>query len=364
MKAWRLHGPGGRFALEEIERPRPRAGGVVVRMQAAPVLSYMRQVVDGSLGYALPRGPFVPGTNGVGVIESVGPGVYHLKPGQRVVLSPHHVVDERTAAPAQILIGLTAMGASRFGGVEDSTLALQADWPDGVFAEYAHLPTACVTPAAGLDHMAADRLAAIGKFIVPYGGLLRGGLQAGESVIVNGASGFYGAAGVLMALAMGASRVVAAGRDKAALEAVRAAGGARVIVVPLTGDAAQDANALRKAAGGGADMALDIVGRAKSADSTLATLQALGRGGRLVLMGSISEPLPLSVGEMLANDLSVCGNFMYPRDATARLIAMVASGVLDLSAVKVACFPLSELPAAMDAATRMRALDLTAVTPS
>ncbi|HLN07998.1 MAG TPA: hypothetical protein VK281_03405 [Xanthobacteraceae bacterium] len=77
MKAWRLHGPGGKFALEEIAVPTPRAGGVVVRMEAAPVLSYMRRVLDGSLGYALPSGPFTPGTNGIGVIAAVGPQVYH-----------------------------------------------------------------------------------------------------------------------------------------------------------------------------------------------------------------------------------------------------------------------------------------------
>jgi alcohol dehydrogenase len=362
VKAWRLYGAGGRFAFEEVDKPRPQAGGVVIRMEAAPVLSYMRQVVDGTLGYALPRGPFTPGTNGVGVIEAVGSGVYHLKTGQRVALSPHHVVDERVTAPAQMLIGLTAMGSARFSGIEDSVLALQADWPDGVFAEYAHLPAACVTPAAGLESMPADRLAALGKLLVPYGGLLRGKLQPGATVIINGATGFYGSAGVIMALTMGAARVVAAGRDKTALKLVQAAGGARVAVVPLSGDTATDTASLRDAAAGGADMALDIVGRADSAASTLSTMRALRRGGRLVLMGSIKEPLSLSVGEMLSNDWSVCGNFMYPKDATARLVAMAASGMLDLSAIKVRCFPLAELSAAIDAAGRMRALDLTVVT--
>ena len=81
-------------------------------------------------------------------------------------------------------------------------------------------------------------------------------------------------------------------------------------------------------------------------------------------MGSISKPLPLAVGEMLTNDWDVCGNFMCPKGATAHLTAMVASGVLDLATVNVACFQSPELPAAMDAATRMRALDLTVVTPS
>jgi alcohol dehydrogenase len=360
MKAWRLHRPGGKFALEEIATPEPKAGAVVVRMEAAPVLSYMRRVVDGSLGYALPNGPFTPGTNGIGTIAAVGSQVYHLKPGQRVALNPHHAVDERTPEPAQILIGLTAMGSTRFSGLEAATLALQADWPDGVLAEFAHLPAACATPIDA--PVPPARLAAVGKFVVPYGGFLRGGLAAGDTVIVNGATGYFGAAAVVLAIAMGAARVVAAGRDQAILQKLAATCGGRVAPARLSGDIDADAVMLRDVSGGGADLALDIVGRATSADSTLATLRGLRRGGRLVLMGSMSVPLPLTVGEMLGNNWSVIGQFMYPKDATARLAAMISAGTLDLGAIDLTTFALADLDDAMDAAARMRGLDLTVVT--
>lgn len=87
-------------------------------------------------------------------------------------------------------------------------------------------------------------------------------------------------------------------------------------------------------------------------------------GGRLVLMGSVSEPLPLRVGEMLANDWWVIGNFMYPKDAPGRLVPMLASGTLRLDAVTIQRFPLAELPSAISAAARMRGLDLTVVCKS
>ena len=135
--------------------------------------------------------------------------------------------------------------------------------------------------------------------------------------------------------------------------------GSRAVTVSLSGDAAADAASLRQAAAGGADLALDLVGRAKSAASTIAALRSLRRGGRLILMGSISEPLPLAVGEMLGNDWSVIGNFMYPKDAPARLAAMVRGGLLDLGAIRIRAFPLDALEAAIDAAASMRALDLT-----
>jgi alcohol dehydrogenase len=349
----------GRLELEEVDKPQPRPGGLVVRMEAAPVLSYMRQVMDGSLGYAMPPFPFVPGTNGVGIVDAVGTGVYHVKTGDRVVLNPHHIVNERVSNPAQILIGLTAMGAARLADMPPEPLALQRDWPDGVFAQYASAPAACATHLAGLGTVAPDRLAAISKFVVPYGGFLRGEFTPGNVAIINGASGYFGSAGVLVGLAMGAALVVAAGRDRAVLETVARAGGARVRIVALSGDVAADTQALRAASEGAASFALDIVGRAQSAASTAATLAALRRGGRLVLMGSVTQPLSISVGAMLANDWSVMGNFMYPKDAPARIARMISSGILDLDAIRIQRFPLDQLPAAMDAAARMRALDLT-----
>jgi alcohol dehydrogenase len=355
MKAWRALDGGG-LELQDLPPPEPEPGGVVLRMRAAPLLSYLRQVLDGSLGYDTPRRPFTPGTNGVGIIEAAGPGVYHLRPGTRVVLDPRALADERVAEPAQILIGLTGMPSAQPGPVK----ALQAAWPDGTYAEMARMPASVLTPLpSALDAVPAERLVAIGKFAVPYGGLLRGGLDAGETIVVNGASGYFGSAGALLALALGAARVVATGRDRAALEDLGKAAGPRLVPVVLAGDVARDAVALREAAGGSVDMALDLVGRADSADATLATLRSLRRGGRLVLMGSVRQPLPLVVAEMLANEWQVMGCFMYPPDILARLAGLIAAGLLDLGKIRVRNFPLQELEQAMDAAASMRGLDMT-----
>ena len=364
MRAWRVL-DGGRLELQDLPMPTPAAGGIVVRMEAVPMLSYLRQVLDGSLGYDTPPRPFTPGTNGIGTIEAVGPGVFHLEPGQRVVLDPHLIANERAIEPAQILIGLTGMRASQAGSTHPPTKALQAAWPDGTLAEVAHMPAAVATPLpSNFAGVPASRLAAIAKFAVPFGGLIRGGLQAGESVVVNGATGYFGSAGAILALALGAAWVVAAGRDKAALEDLSRAAGPRLIPVALTGDVARDAEALRAAAGGGADLALDLVGRAESADATLASLRSLRRGGRLVLMGSVKQPLPLVVGEMLGQDWSVMGCFMYPPDAPARLAGLIDAGLLDLAPIRVRGFPLDQIEAAMDAAATMRGLDITVVSMS
>jgi alcohol dehydrogenase len=355
MRAWRVDAGGSR-KLTSLDDPKPAPGAVVVKMEAAPVLSYQRAVLDGKLGYALPKAPFTPGTNGIGVVSAVGTGVFHLAIGQRVLLDPRLAANEQVAEPAQILIGLTAMGASR------EVQALQSAWPDGTFAESAHMPASLLTPLpSALSQVPADRLLGMGRFAIPYGGFLRADLRAGETVVVNGATGCFGSAAVLLSVALGATRVVAVGRDHARLSALAETAGPRVATMALTGDAAADASAIRKAAGGSADLALDIVGQAKSAASTSAALHSLRRGGRLVLMGSVLEPLALNVGEMLANDWQVMGCFMYPREALARLAAMVAAGMLDLGKLRIRAFPLPDLEAAMDTAAAMHGLDFTAL---
>jgi alcohol dehydrogenase len=201
---------------------------------------------------------------------------------------------------------------------------------------------------------------------VPFGGLRRGRLIAGETVVINGATGYFGSAAVLEALAMGASRAVALGRRAEALAALaeQSGGGRRVVPVVLTGDMKQDVDAIRAAANGGAHLAFDIVGRASDANATLATLRSLRRNGRLVLMGSMSTDLPVVYSEMLANSWELLGHFMYTRADYLALVSLVVSGQLSLDALNVNTFAFTELEAAMDAAARMQGLDCTIVTLS
>jgi alcohol dehydrogenase len=196
---------------------------------------------------------------------------------------------------------------------------------------------------------------------VPYGGLLRGRLAAGETIVVTGSTGAYGSAAVLLSLALGAARVVAAGRNRTALEALARLGGPRVATVALSGDVDADAKALRAAGGCGAHMAFDMVGGAQDANATLAALKSLRRGGRLVLMGSMAVPLPISYLEAMLNNLEIIGQFMYPSDAFMRLIDLARAGLLDLSAIRVRSFPLEALPEAMDAAATAGGLECVVV---
>ena len=332
MKAWRLAGMGGGLTWQDVPEPTVRAGAVVVGMQASPLLSYLKSFVAGDLAsYSPPGGVFTPGTSGVGVVEEVGAGVVDLRVGQRVFLSPYLVADERVAEPASTLIGLHGDGR------------LNAFWPDGTLAERALVPASVVTPIPSDNTLEAVRLSCLSRCLVPYGGLLKGRLQAGETIVVHGATGAFGFAGVLVALAMGAAEVVAAGRNRVALG--RLAALPRVRTVAMTGDVDNDARSL-----GRPDMALDMIGRASTSDGTVAALTALRRGGRMVLMGSMTVPLPIDYSMLIRNGKEVIGAYMYPPEAPNALLALAASGQLDLTLIETMTFPFSELVPAMDRA--------------
>jgi alcohol dehydrogenase len=355
-KAWRLHAHND-LRFDEVQTPKPAPDGVLVRVEAGMVLSYMGKVLSGAVPYSLPPMPFVPGTNAVARVIATGDEVSHVKEGDLVFLSPHLRGDVPDPEPPQILIGLTATVAT------DAALALQARWRDGVFAEMAHWPAACVTPLNGLDDRPATELIALAKLIVPFGGLQRTGLRGGDTIIVNGATGFFGSGAVILAAAMGAGRVIAVGRKQEALERLRDTFGPRIIPAVVTGEPDKDLAVIRHAAGGAADVALDLLGNAANTSTTLSSLRSLKRGGRLVLMGSATAPLELSFREMLANDWEVVGQFMYARAAPGQLARLAAEGLLDLSKIIVTTFKLADFKRAVDAAALMQGLDLTAVVP-
>jgi alcohol dehydrogenase len=225
------------------------------------------------------------------------------------------------------------------------------------------VPVAALTPADGLEEFDSTGLVTIGRFIIPFGGLLRGRLAAGETLVVNGATGAYGTAAVLLGVAMGAAQVIAAGRNQDALEAVARAAGPRVSTVALSGDVPKDTSALREAAGGGAHMAFDMVGQARDAKATLAALHSLRRGGRLVLMGSMTTDLPVPYTALMLNSWEIIGQFMYPAGAYRRLLDLLRSGLLDISPIRPRVYPLEALPEAMEAAASAGSLECIVMQP-
>jgi NADPH:quinone reductase-like Zn-dependent oxidoreductase len=131
---------------------------------------------------------------------------------------------------------------------------MRGEWRDSTYAEYVKAPLEnCVplnekrltaSPAEGGLGYDIPHLAYFAALMVPYGGLRDVNLQAGETVVIAPATGGFGGAVVLVALAMGA-RVIAMGRKLESLAKLKKISD-RVETVQITGNLEGETAALAR----------------------------------------------------------------------------------------------------------------------
>ncbi|CAG5169170.1 uncharacterized protein ALTATR162_LOCUS7010 [Alternaria atra] len=213
----------------------------------------------------------------------------------------------------------------------------------------------------GLGYHFKD-LAMLHLHLVGFGGLEAAGVGPGSTVIVAPGSGKFSGSAVFTALALGA-RVVAAGRDLRKLEHLYQLPGARqrIKLVELVGDVAKDQQALLHATGGkGAHVYMDFSPPAASGPTTAphitAGINALRRGGQLVLEGGIYTDIALDYRTILFNSLTVRGQMGYTRQQLEAFIRMIENGNVilgDAVGLKIAgTFGLERMEEAMDLAEK------------
>jgi alcohol dehydrogenase len=364
MQAAVLESFGAPVAVRTVPDPVLGTGEVLVDVVAAGVLPYTDEVFSGERGYLLEL-PAVPGVGGIGRVRAVGPDATRLAVGDWVHVEPTVRSRDDALTPDIVLQGWSARGE---GGQR-----LQHHFRDGTFAEQALVPTENAVPVGPLDPADAGRWCALGLLLVPYGGLLAGELQPGETVLVSGATGNFGSAAVAVALAMGAGAVVAPGRNTAVLDDLVARFGPRVRPVVLTGDADTDTAAMRAAAPGPVDLVLDLLPPSAPTTAVRAAAMTVREFGRVVLMGGVGmgrvgkdsgADLALPYPWLMRNSVTVRGRWMYPREAIGRLIALVRGGLLDLDQFAVTEFALADVAAAVEhAATKAGPFHTTVLRP-
>jgi NADPH:quinone reductase len=224
--------------IEDVPDPAPAEGQVLVKLHAAgvnPVDCYIRSGQYSQQAHL----PYTPGIDGAGVVEAVGPGVKHRKVGERVYIA----------------WSLSGTYAEKVLCTESQTHPL----PEGIsFAQGA----------------------AIG---VPYGAAYRALFQkaaavAGETLLVHGASGGVGIAAVQIARAAGLRVIGTAGSEQG-----------RQLVLDVGAHAALDhhqpdhlARSSELTCGKGLDVILEMLANVNLGED----LKALGKGGRVVVVGS------------------------------------------------------------------------------
>ena len=336
MRAVLLTGNGGFDKLElrdDVQVPRPGAGEVLIRVGAAGVNNtdintrigwYSKAVaeateVGAASGIARAQGdgwsgsefqfPRIQGADACGRIVAVGAGVDPARLGTRVLVEP-------------VFRGATAFDAIYFGSEVD-----------GAFADYARVPAA---HAHRISSPLSD--AELASFPCAYSAaenmLTRIALQAGERVLITGASGGVGSAAVQLAKRRGAQVTAVAGPDKA--EAVLALGAAQVIP--------RDADLAALFGPEYFDAAVDIVGGAGFAN----ILNCLKRGGRCGVAGAISGPVvDLDLRTLYLKDLRLVGCTILEPEVFPNLIGYIERS--EIEPLVAATYPLAGIVAAQEA---------------
>lgn len=359
MKAAVLKEFGSPLSIETLPDPVLGTGEVLVEVVAAPILSYAAEVFSGERKYLL-KLPAVPGLGAVGRVRALGPDATHLTTGDWVFCDPTVRSRDDPQDPDITLQGWSARGE---GGQR-----LQQYFHDGSFADLIRVPTENAIRLGTLDASEAASWCALNTLLVPYGGLRAAQFMAGETLLVSGATGNFGSAGVAVALAMGAGCVVTPGRNEAALADLSRRFGSRVRPVRLTGDEETDRERMRAAAPGPIDCVLDILPPSASTAAVRAAAMTVRRGGRVVLMGGVGrlggDDLALPYPWIMRNGISVIGQWMYSPEAVTRLASLVRAGLLSLDLFAVTQFSLDDANTAVaHAAENAGPLRMTVIQP-
>lgn len=334
MKAAVLKSFGSPLVVDTVPDPVLGTGEVIVDVAASKVLAYAGEVLSGQRRYLL-EPPVIPGAGCIGRVREVGPDAAELAPGDWVFCDPTVRSRDNAQAPEIILQGLTA-GSER-------ARRLQRYFHDGSWAERTRVPTECAVRIGRSSDAEAVSWCAFGNFVVPYGGFVAASLQAGETVLVNGATGAFGSGAVAVALAMGAGTVIATGRNGHALDQLVRRFGQRVRPVRMAGEEKRDLRAILDAAETPIDCVIDLLPPAATPAQVRAALLAVRPYGRVVLMGGVRQDIAVPYDWLMRNCITIRGQWMYPRASIARLVAMVRAGLLSLDHHEVKCFGLGDV---------------------
>ena len=283
------------LVLEDVPSPQAKPGFAVVEVKAVGVNFPDVLIIEDKYQFK-PQRPFAPGGEIAGVVKSVGEGVTHVKPGDRV------------------------LGNTGWGGMAEE-LALEA-------GRLVKIP----------DSMPFDDAAA---FILTYGTSWhalkdRAQLKAGQTLLVLGAAGGVGLAAVELGKAMGA-RVIAAASSQEKVDLCKKHGADEGVVYgrgPFDRDGQKQLAQLFKDACGpnGADAIYDAVG----GDYAEPALRSIAWEGKYLVVGFAAGDIPkIPLNLALLKGCDIVGVFWGAwvgknpkkhQESVAELLEMYAKG--------------------------------------
>jgi alcohol dehydrogenase len=344
MVAARLHELHQPMTLDTLPVPEPRLGEVLVRVKACGIVPNMGNVINNWASWfphqPLPRLPAIFGLDPAGVVDTVGEGVIGIQPGDRVYVSPLRSCGSCqpcSAGRRSECKYFTLNGY--FSTSRDGQKIFDVNKYAG-FGEYMLAPAYAIVKIP--DNMAFEKAGRMGYIGTAYGALRNAKAGPGQTAFIDGITGTLGVASTLLCLAMGVTRILGTGRSKDLLQRVKAFAPNRIEVLELGTDSAAKWG-MEQTAGVGADFVISALGARAPVETMEDSMFALKRGGRLVVIGGVADPLPINMKWLMDEQIRIIGSNWFTTEQGQELADMVGSGVLDLSYLKDEIYPLARV---------------------
>ncbi len=328
MRAAVLTGHGGAEVVnyrEDMPIPEPGAGQVRVAVRAAAVNRLDLFVRVGWRGLELAF-PHVICADGAGVVDAVGEGVRQVAAGDHVCIDPTIVPPDDPALQT---------------GLENQTrIAILGEHHSGTAAEYVVLPQRnLLKMPADFDFGEAAAAGLVG--VTAWHSLItRGGLTAGESVLIVGAGGGVNSISIQIAKLAGA-KVYVVGSNAEKCRQAEAIGAD--VTINRQEDEAWSRTLYKLTNRRGVDVVVDNVGAATLGQS----LRACRMGGRILIVGGTSGyDYGLNLAQLFTRHIALIGSTMGPHRDYAAFMEQVFAG--RITPVVGARLPLREARAAQE----------------
>lgn len=354
MKAAILEGAPGGLRIEQIPVPEPKAGEVLVKVQACGVCHTDLHVMKAEVAFPTPA---VMGHEISGTVVALGPGVKGPAPGTRIAsafIMPCGTCRFCGGGRDDLCDSFFSMNRLK-GTLYDGTTRLRRSDGSPIsmysmagLAEYAVVPATDVFPLP--DSLPFEESAILGCAVFTAYGAVRHGadLRGGERIAVVAVGG-VGLNVVQIAAAFGASQIIAVDVRDDKLEVARQAGATDVVNSSKTDAVA----AVRELTGGqGVDVAFEVLGLQQT---FVQAFECIRDGGRMVAVGIApgKTTAPIEITRVVRRSLRLVGSYgARTRTDMPEIIRLAERGIFRPEKMVTKRYPLDQADAAYQALAR------------
>ena len=308
--------------VEEILKPDPKAGEVLIRVKACGICGTDVHIFSGDKGcFPTPKGT-VLGHEFSGIVEAVGEGVKDIKAGDRVCVDPNKLCNECYFCKSGIghfCEEMTGIGTGVNGG----------------FAEY------CVVPKSQVYKIADTTTYEMAAMTEPVACCVDGidmcNISAGDTVLVIGGE-MIGMIMLQLAKLSGAGRLIMLEPVEAKREIAKKLG-ADYVIDPIDEDVKKtlSENNIDRIS-----TVIECVGKTSTIEMAI---DLAGKNSTVMMFGLTApdDTITIKPFEIFEKEIVLKSSFINPY-TQKRALELIDSGKIDVSSIVYACRPLESLP--------------------